>query len=112
VTDPGHLRASHIKPWKDCDDAEKVNGCNGLLLAPHIDHLFDRGWVSFGDDGRLLLADALGADVLRAWGISESMNVGTFSPMQERFLEHHRRFVFRSSRPIDEDVVIPQPDIA
>lgn len=43
VSDPLYLRASHIKPWKESSDEEKLNGCNGLLLAPHIDHLFDRG---------------------------------------------------------------------
>lgn len=35
ISDRGHLRASHIKPWKDCTYEEKVHRCNGLLLAPH-----------------------------------------------------------------------------
>lgn len=42
-----HLRASHIKPWKDSDDEEKPHRCNGPLLAPRVDHLFDRGFISF-----------------------------------------------------------------
>ncbi len=46
-----HLRASHIKPWKDSDDHEKIDGANGLLLAPHVDHLFDRGLISFSGEG-------------------------------------------------------------
>jgi predicted restriction endonuclease len=45
-----HLRASHIKPWVKSTDEEKLSGCNGLLLAPHIDHLFDEGWISFEDN--------------------------------------------------------------
>jgi HNH endonuclease len=49
-----HLRASHIKPWKDSDDREKIDGANGLLLAPHVDHLFDRGFISFSGEGSLL----------------------------------------------------------
>lgn len=95
ITDRSHLRASHIKPWKDCDDAEKLHGCNGLLLAPHIDHLFDRGWISFTSDGDLLLAPSLAADVLSSWHISPGANVGPFSEMQSEFLEHHRKHVFR-----------------
>ena len=38
-----HLRASHIKPWAASDNDEKLDGFNGLLLSPHVDHLFDRG---------------------------------------------------------------------
>jgi HNH endonuclease len=47
TADPKHLRASHIKPWRICTDDEKLDGCNGLLLAPHVDHLFDRGYIGF-----------------------------------------------------------------
>ena len=42
ISNPKHLIASHIKPWSKSDDAEKLSGFNGLLLAPHIDHLFDK----------------------------------------------------------------------
>jgi len=42
-----HLVASHIKPWRKCTDDEKIDGENGFLLAHHIDHLFDRGFISF-----------------------------------------------------------------
>jgi len=95
VSDKAHLRASHIKPWKDCTDTEKVDGCNGLLLAPQIDHLFDRGWISFTDDGSLLIAKDMNPAVVGAWGISAGLNVGPFSARQLKFLEHHRAHVFR-----------------
>lgn len=44
VVDRAHLGASHIKPWRACTNTERLDGHNGLLLAPHIDHLFDRGF--------------------------------------------------------------------
>ena len=48
VERPEHLVASHCKPWRDCTDShERLDGENGLLLTPTIDHLFDRGFVSF-----------------------------------------------------------------
>jgi putative restriction endonuclease len=54
VTDPRLLRASHIKPWRSCmTSAERLDGNNGLLLCPNADHLFDRGYISFEDDGQL-----------------------------------------------------------
>lgn len=95
VSDPLHLRASHIKPWKDCDDSEKLNGCNGLLLAPHIDHLFDKGYISFADNGDLLLSVKLDKSVLTKWGIGLSLNAGVFNPEQAKFLEYHRTHVFK-----------------
>ena len=95
VTDPQHLRASHIKPWKDSTDEEKLNGCNCLLLAPHIDHLFDKGQISFLDNGDLLVSSKLDRSVLANWGIPVAMNVGPFSTYQSVFLEYHRRLVFK-----------------
>jgi hypothetical protein len=47
VTNPVHLRASHSKPWRDSNNEERLNGENGLLLTPTIDHLFDRGLYQF-----------------------------------------------------------------
>lgn len=95
VTDSAHLRASHIKPWRDSTDEEKLNGCNGLLLAPHIDHLFDRGLISFEDNGDLLVSPALDITVLSAWGLAGSKNVGPFNTQQQEFLEYHRNSVLR-----------------
>lgn len=93
--DPRHLRASHIKPWKDCTDEEKLHGCNGLLLAPHVDHLFDGGWISFESDGTLLLSKKLDPSVLAQWHIQSDKNVGPFSGKQCEFLAYHRRAVFK-----------------
>ncbi|SCY57587.1 HNH endonuclease [Nitrosospira sp. Nl5] len=95
VTDPTYLRASHIKPWKDSTDDEKLNGCNGLLLAPHVDHLFDKGKISFADDGHLIISDKLDRDLLFRWGIGENLNVGSFNNEQAKFLAYHRGSVLK-----------------
>ena len=94
VTDPRNLRASHIKPWKVCSDMEKLNGCNGFLLAPHVDHLFDTGMISFSDGGDLLISPSLDRTILTRWGIPEVLNVG---PMEKQagFLSYHRAFVLK-----------------
>jgi hypothetical protein len=53
ITDPALLRASHIIAWKDCaSDAERLDVHNGLLLSALWDAAFDRGLVTFADDGR------------------------------------------------------------
>ena len=51
ITEPALLRASHIVPWADCDDAQRLDVHNGLLLSALWDAAFDTGLVSFADDG-------------------------------------------------------------
>lgn len=96
VSDATHLRASHIKPWRFSTDTEKLDGNNGLLLSPHIDHLFDRGFITFDDDGSLLVSPLLADDVLTAWGIGVKRSAGVFRPEQLTYLEFHREYVFRA----------------
>jgi hypothetical protein len=71
IRDLRFLRASHIKPWSECKDgAERIDGHNGLLLAPHVDLLFDRGWISFENSGQLLVASDMPADVKKRIGLN------------------------------------------
>lgn len=98
VSDSKHLLASHIKPWKVSNDRERLKGDNGLLLSPHIDHLFDKGYISFSVDQRLMVVDDVRTELLQKWSIDESMNVGQFSREQQAFLEHHRVNVFGKGR--------------
>jgi putative restriction endonuclease len=92
-----HLRASHIKPWKDSNDQEKIDGNNGLLLSPHVDHLFDRGFISFKNSGDLIISKELNPVVLEQWALDKVENVGSFNPKQSEFLEFHRDSVFKAS---------------
>lgn len=56
VGNPIHLVASHCKPWRDSSNEERLDGENGLLLMPSIDHLFDRGFIDFEDSGDLIVS--------------------------------------------------------
>lgn len=94
---PRHLRASHIKPWSKANDVEKIDGANGLLLSPHVDHLFDRGFISFRSSGDILISPKLEQDVLRRWSLDTVSTVGAFSREQERYLEYHRDVTFKAA---------------
>jgi hypothetical protein len=98
ITQPGCLVASHMKPWAVCAGGEHLDGANGLMLAPHADHLFDTGLISFADDGQLLAAPSLDPAILRAWHIDEQANVGPFDPDQAHYLKYHRAHVFGRAR--------------
>lgn len=89
------LRASHIKPWAKSSDREKLDGDNGLWLAPHVDLLFDRGWISFADDGDMLVSSRLHPNVLHNWAIDSSRNYGAFRKEQKAYLSYHRAEVFK-----------------
>jgi HNH endonuclease len=96
VTYAAHLFASHIKPWRESTNEERLNGENGLLLTPSIDHLFDRGFISFEDNGELVVSDVAHKESVRRMGVDTEhvMRVGRFSEGQKFFLAHHRRAVF------------------
>ena len=94
VSQKEHLRASHIKPWRKSENFEKLDGNNGLLLAPHVDHLFDRGFISFDDNGTLLVAVKLDQDVLRRWGLDVGVEPLSFNSKQQRYLAYHRENIF------------------
>ena len=100
VDNPAHLRASHAKPWRDCtNNDERLDGENGLLLTPSIDHLFDRGFITFEDAGQLVLSPVADVTSLERMGVPtrEPLNVGSFSEGQRHFLEYHRNSVFLQS---------------
>lgn len=90
-----HLRASHIKPWAASNNEEKLDGYNGLLLSPHVDHLFDRGFISFKNSGDILVSKELNPTVLEKWSISAGQNVGDFRVGQREYLSYHRDLVFQ-----------------
>jgi hypothetical protein len=90
------LRASHIKPWAACaSDEERLDVFNGLLLAPHLDALFDGGWISFADDGRMLLSDGLGEDARHKLGLVGWTSLAYAPEYHRPYLEYHRALVFR-----------------
>lgn len=90
VTDTRLLIASHIKPWREANNAERLNGHNGLLLSPPIDALFDEQFITVEDDGQMRVQTSLPQDVLELWSINPGTRVERFRPEQTSFLAHHR----------------------
>lgn len=90
VDDSRLLIASHIKPWKDASNAERINGYNGIMLSPHVDALFDGKLMTFEDDGRIHVHSSLPKSVLQRWSIDPSLRVEAFQAEHAEFLKHHR----------------------
>jgi putative restriction endonuclease len=100
---PELLRASHIKPWADCaSDAERLDIHNGLLLAPHLDAAFDRGFIALADDGKVIVSDTLGHTERSILGLDRALIASRHLNHQHRaFLAWHRDRVFRTMRAIE-----------
>jgi hypothetical protein len=84
--------ASHCKPWRDASNEERLDGENGLLLTPSIDHLFDRGFIGFEDSGALIISPVAHLPSLQHTGIETRrvVNVGGFTEGQRTYLDFHR----------------------
>jgi putative restriction endonuclease len=95
VKDRKFLRASHVKPWAKSDNSEKLDGSNGLMLSPHIDHLFDKGFISFTDSGQLIFSKFLPTTIQIAWHLEELKNPHPFTTAQAMYMAYHRSFVFK-----------------
>jgi hypothetical protein len=95
VENPVHLVASHSKPWRDSSNDERLDGENGLLLTPSIDHLFDRGFIGFEDSGDLIVSPVAHKPSLQRMGVETQrvVNVGGFTEGQRGFLDFHRNAV-------------------
>jgi putative restriction endonuclease len=94
---PDLLRASHIKPWADCEgDAERLDVFNGLLLGPHLDAAFDAGFITIVEDGTVLLSDTLPTDAQAILGLQQPLKVRGMHRAHERYLLWHRTKVFRT----------------
>lgn len=84
------LRASHIKPWRVCSNDERIDPENGLLLVANVDALFDRGLISFADDGQLLLSSSLSNDEIELLGLRDRKLSKKLTPRIKIYLAYHR----------------------
>lgn len=93
------LRASHIKPWADCEtDAERLDVYNGILLAPHLDAAFDRGFVTVADDGSIVVSGALDDAARATLGLDQPLRMRGLADGHRSYLPWHRERVFRSGK--------------
>ena len=97
IKDKRFLIASHIKGWASCEtNQERLDGNNGLLLAPNIDKIFDNGFISFEDNGDILVSSKIDQTTLNQLGLDlfKKPNVGSFTPAQRSYLAFHRQNTF------------------
>jgi len=90
------LRASHIKPWRYSDNKERLCVYNGLLLTPNLDMAFDLGFISFREDGSIMLSPRLSYRNADALGIHEGMKLCFVAEQHQPYLKYHRDNIFKT----------------
>ena len=88
------LIASHIKPWSVCNNNERLDPFNGLMLAPNIDALFDSGLITFDPDGTIKISPKIDLENQKRLGISSRMKL-KIRPKSKKYFEYHRNHVFQ-----------------
>lgn len=84
------LVASHILPWAEADDNQRLDVHNGILLSPTYDALFDRKLISFENDGKIILSDTIEVDAYKKIGVSGKEKINHLSEFNYDYLEKHR----------------------
>ena len=84
------LIASHILPWSEADNNQRLDIDNGILLSPTFDALFDRHLISFENSGKIILADKIGLDAFKRIGVKGDEKIKNFNPFNFDYLEKHR----------------------
>ena len=95
VNIPQVLVASHIKPWAACDNRERLDVNNGLILSATYDRLFDSGLISFNEHGNLLISKFV-SDANRALlslDVKREYQIGYSSFMRD-YLQYHNDVIY------------------
>lgn len=94
VSEQSLLVASHIKPWLQSNARERLDVDNGFLFCPNHDQLFDQGWITFDDSGKICLAKELCQRDCDSMHINENMQI-TLREGNKAYLAYHREKIFK-----------------
>lgn len=84
------LIASHIKPWREADNQQRLDVFNGLLLLPNYDKLFDKGYISFEDSGRIIYSRYIDNEDKRLLKMDDSIHLIKIEEAHKPYLQYHR----------------------
>lgn len=88
------LIASHIKPWRECTDEERLDMHNGFLLCPNHDALFDKGLISFDKEGHILISESIANKTLELLNIHNDIKINV-NKKNKKYLNWHRKNIFK-----------------
>jgi putative restriction endonuclease len=90
------LIASHIVPWREATDFERLDVHNGILLSPVYDALFDKNLISFSDNGQIILTPGLSTDDFKKIGVTGKEKIDGLTEMNKEYLSRHRKKILKN----------------
>lgn len=84
------LIASHIRPWREADNFQRLDVFNGLLLLPNYDKLFDKGYLSFDDSGMIVYSPYLPKSDRVLLGMDDTIHLLRLDDRHKEYLAYHR----------------------
>lgn len=93
VADDRLLVACHIKPYSECSEEEKYDSKNGIIMTPTYHTLFDLGFISFENDGTLLVSPFISNITKKRLNLRDGMSV-RLQTGSDKYLEFHRNNIF------------------
>ncbi|OUQ84138.1 hypothetical protein B5E48_01705 [Massilimicrobiota sp. An105] len=93
VNIPDLLLASHIKPFSKCTAQEAYDLNNGLVLCATHDALFDKGYISFNTDGKILISNLINTDLYDNFNIDNTLRIN-INPKEKKYMKYHNKHVF------------------
>lgn len=89
------LIASHIKPYKVSEQNERFDSNNGLLLSKNMDSLFDLGYITFDDNGKVITSPKLNSKVAE-YVKQFKLDPIIYTAKRKQYMNYHRKNVFQT----------------
>ena len=87
-----------IRPWSESNKSEKVDADNGLLLCPNHDQLFDGDWITFSDDGKIMISKQLSTSNQVLTNIRGDICI-KLPEGSKKYMKYHREHIFKDRTP-------------
>jgi len=84
------LIASHIKEFAECNEDERYDIMNGLLLCANHDKLFDRHKISFDISGNIMISETIVKENYDELNIRDNLKIDTLL-FNNKYMEYHRK---------------------
>lgn len=94
------LIASHIVPWTESNDNERLDVNNGILLSPTYDALFDQHLISFENNGKIILSDTIEMQAFDKIGLTGKEKIINFDSFNTNYLDRHRLRFNKNAGPV------------
>ena len=92
------LIGSHIVPWRESNDDERLDVDNGILLTPNLDGLFDKYLITFDDDGKIVFSKKIDINELTILGINNEMKISSVNSRMKNYLKRHRERFYEQEK--------------